>query len=125
MSCKERAEEKEQLEFRPATRESHVETTCQSRTLIHFMSNYHSICTSLIRMLRLVRRTAATTTARTYARMSAPVSLEYTHDRASDLKDNIAAVQQDVDHAAGTGAKVCTERFPKCVGMLIKSSPAW
>ncbi|KIR98606.1 YggS family pyridoxal phosphate enzyme [Cryptococcus deuterogattii 2001/935-1] len=37
--------------------------------------------------------------------MSAPISLEYTHDRASDLKDNIAAVQQDVDHAAGTGAK--------------------
>lgn len=110
-SCKERAEEKEQLEFRPATRESHVETTCQSRTLIYLhvqlAQSFHLHL--LIRMLRLVRRTAATTTVRTYARMSAPISLEYTHDRASDLKENIAAVQQDVDHAAGTGAKVCTE----------------
>lgn len=60
-------------------------------------------------MLRLVRRTAAATTARTYARMSAPISLEYTRDRAEDLKENIAAVQHDVAHAAGAGAKVCTE----------------
>nr|KIR88207.1 YggS family pyridoxal phosphate enzyme [Cryptococcus tetragattii IND107] len=37
--------------------------------------------------------------------MSAPISLGYTHDRAEDLKENIAAVQHDVDHAAGAGAK--------------------
>lgn len=41
--------------------------------------------------------------------MSAPISLEYTRDRAEDLKENIAAVQYDVAHAAGAGAKVCTE----------------
>ncbi|OWZ62118.1 YggS family pyridoxal phosphate enzyme [Cryptococcus neoformans] len=58
-------------------------------------------------MLRLVHRTAAATTtrARSYARMSAPISLDYTQDRASDLRENIAAVQQDVDNAAGTSAK--------------------
>ncbi|ADV23882.1 conserved hypothetical protein [Cryptococcus gattii WM276] len=37
--------------------------------------------------------------------MSAPISLEYTRDRAEDLKENIAAVQYDVAHAAGAGAK--------------------
>ncbi|OWZ35531.1 YggS family pyridoxal phosphate enzyme [Cryptococcus neoformans] len=58
-------------------------------------------------MLRLVHRTAAATTTRvrSYARMSAPISLDYTQDRASDLRENIAAVQQDVDNAAGTSAK--------------------
>ncbi|OWZ29437.1 YggS family pyridoxal phosphate enzyme [Cryptococcus neoformans C23] len=58
-------------------------------------------------MLRLVHRTAAATTTRvrSYARMSAPISLDYTQDRASDLRESIAAVQQDVDNAAGTSAK--------------------
>ncbi|OWT37558.1 YggS family pyridoxal phosphate enzyme [Cryptococcus neoformans] len=58
-------------------------------------------------MLRLVHRTAAATTTRvrSYARMSTPISLDYTQDRASDLRENIAAVQQDVDNAAGTSAK--------------------
>ncbi|EAL19038.1 hypothetical protein CNBH1400 [Cryptococcus deneoformans B-3501A] len=37
--------------------------------------------------------------------MAAPISVEYTQDRASDLRENIAAVQQDIDNAAGTGAK--------------------
>ncbi|AFR97130.1 YggS family pyridoxal phosphate enzyme [Cryptococcus neoformans var. grubii H99] len=37
--------------------------------------------------------------------MSAPISLDYTQDRASDLRESIAAVQQDVDNAAGTSAK--------------------
>lgn len=117
---------RKKLEFRPP----HARVTWKPRASLPLVTSHritlppsdlHSI-----RMLRLVRRTAAAATARTYARMSAPISLGYTHDRAEDLKENIAAVQHDVDHAAGTGAKVCTEMHNRLLlNVLMKSSPAW
>lgn len=128
-SCKERAEEKEQLEFRPATRESHVETTCQSRTLVylHVQLSFH---------LHLLNTHAQTRTPHSCNHHSQNVRKDVsTRIPRIHPRQSLGSQRQHCRCAAGCRSRCryrrqgmhreMHKRFPKCVGMLIKSSPAW